>query len=315
MKNRDECGTGLAITMPTNLIGVDVGFSKTRPTTGIACLEGEHLSLFRTGTAWKSREAIIPLGFQPFVIAIDGPLLPKGSALNIRRHVESVFIRAPFHNRCRPGLGHHGVGLELREASSDACAQFSRILAASVSANSGTVRREGPIVEAFPNAFLGVLMPEVELQSVPKLKRGRRFDWLYELMVTTGRLESVLSRNLILPDVVWHRLRSETDHELRAALICLLTAALAAQGTAAIIGESTGGWFWMYRTIIGHGSIHQEERRCRVGSGQAANLLLFFSTHGLPAITKDDIFYRCPTNCKNPEADFARTLEVSCDAF
>jgi hypothetical protein len=29
-------------------------------------------------------------------------------------------------------------------------------------------------------------------------------------------------------DEVWHRLRSETDRELSAALICLLTAALAA---------------------------------------------------------------------------------------
>jgi hypothetical protein len=231
--------------MAINLMGVDVGFSTTRPTTGIACLDGDRLHLERAGTAWEGREAKIPHGFQPFVIAIDGPLLPKGSALNIRRHVESVFIRAPFHNRCRPGLSHHGVGLELREASSDACAQFSRILAASVSANSGTVRREGPIVEAFPNAFLGVLMPEVELLSAPRLKRGRRFDWLYELMVTTGRLESVLSKNLDLPDEVWHRLRLERDHELRAALICLLTAALAAQGTATIIGEAEGGWFWL----------------------------------------------------------------------
>ena len=64
-------------------------------------------------------------------------------------------------------------------------------------------------------------------------------------MVTTGRLESVLSKNLDLPDVVWQRLRSETDHELRAALICLLTAALASEGTAAIIGEPEGGWFWL----------------------------------------------------------------------
>jgi hypothetical protein len=62
-------------------------------------------------------------------------------------------------------------------------------------------------------------------------------------MVTTGRLESLLSRNLDLLDVVWNRLQSETNHELRAALICLVTAALAAKGTAAIIGETEGGWF------------------------------------------------------------------------
>jgi len=88
-------------------------------------------------------------------------------------------------------------------------------------------------------------MPEVELLAAPKFKRGRRFDWIYERMATSGRLESMLSENLDLPDVVWHRLRTETDHELRAALICLLTAALAAKGTASIIGEAEGGWFWL----------------------------------------------------------------------
>jgi hypothetical protein len=231
--------------MSTNLMGVDVGFSATRLTTGIACLEGDQLSLERAGTAWKSREAKIPNGFQPSVIAIDGPLLPKGADEHFRRHVEAIFIRAPFHNRCRPGLSHHGVGLELRQASSDACAQFRRMLANSESASGGTVCREEPIVEAFPNAFLGVLMPEAEMLSAPKLKRGRRFDWLYEQMLMSGRLELLLSKHLDLPDVVWHRLRSETDHELRAALICLPTAALADRGTAAIIGESTGGWFWL----------------------------------------------------------------------
>jgi hypothetical protein len=107
----------------------------------------------------KSREAKIPYGFQPSVIAIDGPLLPLGADQRIRRHIESIFIRAPFHNRCRPGLSDCGVGRKFRSASSDACTQFSRILAKSVLANGGTVCREGPIVEAFPNAFLGVLMP------------------------------------------------------------------------------------------------------------------------------------------------------------
>ena len=100
-------------------------------------------------------------------------------------------------------------------------------------------------MEAFPNAFLGVLMPEVELLAAPRFKRGRRFDWLYDRMATTGRLESLLSRNLDLPDVVWNRLQSEADHEKRAALICLLTAALADKGMAKIVGEAEGDWFWL----------------------------------------------------------------------
>jgi len=226
-------------------MGIDVGFSKTRRTTGIACLEGDHLTLERAGTSWESRKAKIPDGFQPFVIAIDGPLLPLGADPNVRRHVESVFSRAPFHNRCKPGLSHHGVGSELRQASRDASNQFGPILAPSVLGNGGAVRCEGPILEAFPNAFLGVLVPEGELLAAPKFKRGHRFDWLYHRMVTTGRLESALSKNLDLPDVVWYRLRSETDHELRAALICLLTAALAHEGAATVVGEAEGGWFWL----------------------------------------------------------------------
>jgi hypothetical protein len=43
-------------------------------------------------------------------------------------------------------------------------------------------------------------MSEVELLSAPKFRRGQRFDWLYEHIVTSGRLESVLSKNLDMPD-------------------------------------------------------------------------------------------------------------------
>jgi hypothetical protein len=57
------------------------------------------------------------------------------------------------------------------------------ILSGSVLTNDSTVCHEGPVVEAFPNAFLGGLMPEGELLAAPKLKRGRRFDWLYKWIV------------------------------------------------------------------------------------------------------------------------------------
>jgi hypothetical protein len=229
-----------------DIMGIDVGFSTTRPTTGIACLQGDQLSLTRTGTTWESRQSAIPSGFQPSVIALDGPLLPQGVDKLIRRHCELLFIHSPFHNRCKPGLSHWGRGLELRRATAEAFAQFGRILAGFASQRDElSILRGGPIVEAFPNAFLGVLMLEEELVCAPRLRRGRRFDWLYEQLVTSGKLESTLSKCMELPDKVWRRLRSERDHELRAALICLLTAALAARGTATLIGEPTGGWFWL----------------------------------------------------------------------
>jgi hypothetical protein len=39
--------------MPTNLMGIDVGFSKTQRRTGIACLGGDQLSLEEAGTSWE----------------------------------------------------------------------------------------------------------------------------------------------------------------------------------------------------------------------------------------------------------------------
>jgi hypothetical protein len=232
-------------TKAMKLMGIDVGFSTRRATTGIACLDGEQLCIARAGTAWQTREAAIPRGFQPSVIAFDGPLLPRGADLLMRRHCESVFVHAPFHNRCKPGLSHWGHGLKLRRAAAEACAQFGPIVACSVTSQLAAVSRHGPVVEAFPNAFLGVLTPEADFLSAPRFGRGRRFDWLYERVVSTGALQSGLSQVLDLPVEVWRRLRLETDHELRAALICLLTAALADQGKAAVVGEESGGWFWL----------------------------------------------------------------------
>jgi hypothetical protein len=227
------------------LVGVDVGFSKTRKTTGIASLDGYSLCLTRTGTESEDRTRCIPEGFRATVAAFDGPLVPQDLEPPIRRACEFVFVHAPFDKRCKPGLSQFGTGLKLRYATTDACAQLNQFI--SFPSGPGTqVDRCGPIVEAFPNAFLAVLLPEVVFsgEAAQKIKRGRRFDWLYDQALKAERLDSK-SLLLDLPDEVWHRLREEKNHELRASLICLLTAAFAAQGTAALIGESTGGWFWL----------------------------------------------------------------------
>jgi hypothetical protein len=132
------------------LLGVDVGFSSRRATTAIALLRGNQLHLARAGTTWESRAAQIPSDFRASVIAIDGPLLPEGADNQIYRLCEAVFIRSPFHNRCKPGLSHWGSGLQLRRASAEACAQFSQLLASSFEGHTN-VHYGGPIVEAFPN--------------------------------------------------------------------------------------------------------------------------------------------------------------------
>src|SRR5262249_29170512 len=110
----------------------------------------------------------------------------------------------------KPGLSHWGLGSELRRASAEACLQFGRLLDPTFESRA-YVDHRGPILEEFPNAFLAVLTPGAVLLTAPKMKRGQRFDWLYDQIAATGRLESILAVRLDLPREVWHRVRTQKE--------------------------------------------------------------------------------------------------------
>lgn len=233
------------------LLGVDVGFSKTRKTTGVAYIDGSTVDVWKAGTSWEERKALIAEGFRPDVIAIDGPLVPATSDPLIRRTCEVMFIRKPFARRCKPGLSDSGYGLQLRRAASETCSQFRQLLDDSDgSPTRAAITPRGPVVEAFPNAFLAVLLPEEAFSSTVNPKRGKRFDLLYQQVVDNKKLVAKLKQELRLPGTFWKLFAAEQDHEKRAALVCLLTAAFAARGTAKLVGDSRGGWFWLPPTHL-----------------------------------------------------------------
>ena len=135
--------------------------------------------------------------------------------------------------------------MALRIAGSDAASQFKSVLASDGLAHGPEVFPEVPIIEAFPNTFLGVLVPETLYFTNIKDKKQARSDWLYERAVECGALARVLRR------LGWNdpgtvvQVETESNHDRRAALICLLTAGFAHAGDATIIGDPTGGWFWL----------------------------------------------------------------------
>lgn len=219
----------------SDLLGIDVGFSKVQMSTGIACLHEDKLTLYRADSTWESRKRLLPQGFFP-LMAIDGPLLPESADPKYVRECEQFFSRGLFCRRCKPGLSHFGTGFLLRQAALEAAHQFAGYF-------QGMDYRLGAnLVEAFPNLFLGVMVREDQYKAMPKLARGRKFDWLYECAVEKA---CRLCEHVILPDVVYDAVRTETDHELRASLICLLTAATACEGAAVRAGTPEGGWFWL----------------------------------------------------------------------
>ncbi|MBB3979337.1 putative nuclease with RNAse H fold [Rhizobium azooxidifex] len=230
------------------LLGVDVGFSSSKPTTGIAWSKGGMFEVAKTHTDWQRRSQHIPAATTFSVIAIDGPLVPPGSDDSLHRLCERIFIRGLFQARCKPGLSHIGYGRDLRRAAAETAAQVVHLADRNVLVEK-TIRNGASIVEAFPNAFLGVLLPEARF-AMPAASKRKKFDWLYDHAVDSGVLENLFHTigwlNLELIDAVL----AETDHEKRAAWICLLTAACAATGKSEVVGDDIGGWFWLPPTSL-----------------------------------------------------------------
>lgn len=215
------------------LLGIDVGFAIGRDTTGIAFYNEGYFSVWRATTDWKDRSRFFyPEDFKPDTVAIDAPLV--GQQMDVVRNVELFFSKQPFQNRCKAGLSHAGMGMELRKAGN---ATREQVVA------SGTAGY-GKIFEAFPNAFIGILVPDIYYRNMPELKRGRKFDWLYNTAVQHN-LFSDLYKLLDVPENLQQAIAGEEDHEHRAAWICLLTAWCVNLNIAKPIGDTEGGWFWM----------------------------------------------------------------------
>lgn len=225
-----------------NLLGIDVGFSKTRPTTGIAWSSQNSFGVAKTHTDWERRQAYIPPEMHFSVIAIDGPLVPVGSPDFLVRTCEQVLARGAFQKRCKPGSSHFGTGLQLKSAALETAKQVLHLASTPIFAN--VVFGDVAIIEAFPNAFLGVLLSD-QTFATRSVRRGKKFDWMYDQAIEAclfAKLMSVISWDA--PDLL-ESIEAERDHEKRAAYICLLTAACAAAGKAEVVGDISSGWIWL----------------------------------------------------------------------
>jgi hypothetical protein len=223
-----------------SLLGIDVGYSEKNRTTGIALYkDGQLLEPFCVGSSRQARREIIETHAPFDEIAVDGPILPSEAARDLRRLCEYSLIGGLFAKRCKPGLSHHGEGLKLRQATGRVARD--KFLARKSAATQ-------PIVEAFPNGFLGVLIEdEVYEKRFGKIERGKKSDVFYRYAVETGKFEALLEipgwHDRTVVEALKRAAANSTrkGHEKRAALICLLTAACALTGKCRLVGDEFGG--------------------------------------------------------------------------
>src|SRR5262249_52413449 len=155
----------------------------------------------------------LPQDFAPGIVAIDGPILPESAVPLALREAERLLARSPFARRCKPGFSHFGQGLALRMAAG---------------ATADSVRppfAESLILGSFPNAFMAVMLPEACFAGMPVLKRGQKFDWLFDMAVAHGVFAALLEFIGLEVEGLAKTIARLDDHEIRSAYVCLLTAA------------------------------------------------------------------------------------------
>ena len=229
--------------VPMHLIGLDIGFSARSRTNAIAEIRDGELRVTRLNV--PERDAALVELRDVDVIAIDAPLVPEGCTPETPRLVEQLLSRGIFQKRCKPGASHvPGTGHLLREHGRRSAETVAAAARWETTPPFPTVVPRAGIVEAFPNAFLGVALHDEAYGSRPKMARGSKFDWLYDQWIAHG-LFSKAVMYCGLPPELTQRLNEERDHEHRAALICLLTAAFASAGESVAIGDAATGYFFL----------------------------------------------------------------------
>jgi hypothetical protein len=179
------------------------------------------------------------------VLAIDAPVLPMHELHYRRRACEKVFVWGAFQKRCKCGESQvSGTGQALRRAGVDTAHAFVKDVAKGECARPfPRIFGEHNIVEAFPNAFIGVTLAEAKFESTPG--RGDKFDWLYDAWIESkvpNRLKAVLDWDR---ENFWRAVNDNKHHDERAALVCAITALCVLRGVYVAVGEPSGGYFFL----------------------------------------------------------------------
>lgn len=254
-----------------SVLGVDVGFSPTAK-TGAAC----RLDWTSTGWSWTverfaferkaRRDTIERVVAQRTVLtaALDGPLHPTLEIVAKYRAAERL-LTSGFQPRIgKPGQSSSPVGMMLNAAASDIARLLLELGCCSNSVHEAAIH-DRSLVEAFPTAFIGVLLPEAERD--PKVNDALS-DRFYVEACLGGRFEKLLET--ILPGRGGPDLRSLTHHDDRAGLVCALTALSVAARDYVAVGDEDGYIIlppatlvqeWAHRTLqanaarTGHGRV------------------------------------------------------------
>ena len=84
-----------------------------------------------------------------------------------------------------------------------------------------------------------------EASFAQPLKRGDKFDWLYETWRTQHGPEALQRVVEWRRPVFWDAVSTNEQHDERAALVCAMTAICVLRGCYVAVGDEQGGYFFL----------------------------------------------------------------------
>lgn len=230
-----------------SVLGIDVGCSPASKTSAVCRLEWDETTISWTIQRFRAAEperteTISRVAGSALLsaAAFDGPIRRGLDIIGRYRAAERLLTRRFQPLIGKPGQSSAPVG-RLLNAHANACAEAVLKVCHIGPTTHDVGIHERAIVEAFPSAFLGML---IENPTALNARRGDRSDTFFCHLVETGGIERLVEHLLpgrclaMSPSAV-------TNHDDRAALICGLTALCVAVGRYTAVGDAEDGWIML----------------------------------------------------------------------
>ena len=234
--------------LPLNgaVLGVDVGFSPTRRSSAVCRLDWNERRIIWTLQRFRAQPhaqeaAILAVAGSGRLeaAALDGPLRSGLDVVGHYRVAERMLTRRLGARIGKPGQSSTPVGKKLNTAANDCAGVVLRGCDLAPAAHATRINDKA-VVEAFPGAFLGVLLAD---PSALAARRANRSDVFFRHLTERGTLEGMLA-HLLPGRTVSHPLAGVTNHDDRAALVCALSALCVAAGDYTAVGD-VDGWIML----------------------------------------------------------------------
>ena len=239
-------------------LGIDVGYSKTRRSTGLCLLEVTPTTIgwecLNTGTdaalRLKDLRRLVPRGTHLLGVGIDGPLTPCLKLVRHYRSSDALLTRGVFSRRGKPGATNAPSGQQLH-CHATLLAEIVLKLQNEGHFTLAPATHPDPvhpsrILEVFPNAFLSVILPDAAFE-VLRPKRNAS-DLFWEAAVPEARRPAYVGPYLmrLMKSLAPNRrlatpLESVVDHDYRAAILCALAVFCADQNRYVLSGDPIDG--------------------------------------------------------------------------